>query len=84
MIDWFYSAGSYTNERMHQLNRADSDKMLAINLQAFEQVFSWASKQLKQQSQPLDIVNNNITNSNATHKMVPLTMVLFTTMPLIT
>ena len=45
-----YSAGSYSNERVHQLNRADSDKMLAINLQAFEQVFRWASEQLKYQS----------------------------------
>ena len=44
-----YSAGSYTNERVHQLNQADSDKMLAINLQAFEQVFRWASEQLKYQ-----------------------------------
>ena len=45
-----YSAGSYTNERVYQLNQADSDKMLAINLQAFEQVFRWASGQLKYQS----------------------------------
>lgn len=45
-----YSAGSYANERIHQLNQADSDKMLAINLQAFEQVFRWASEQLKHQS----------------------------------
>ena len=45
-----YSAGSYSNERVHQLNQADSDKMLAINLQAFEQVFRWASEQLKHQS----------------------------------
>jgi len=44
-----YSAGSYTNERIHHLNQADSDQMLAINLQAFEQVFRWASSQLKQQ-----------------------------------
>ena len=44
-----YSAGSYTNERIHHLNQADSDQMLAINLQAFEQVFRWASTQLKQQ-----------------------------------
>ena len=44
-----YSAGSYTNERIHHLNKADSDQMLAINLQAFEQVFRWASSQLKQQ-----------------------------------
>ena len=45
-----YSAGSYSNERIHQLNQADSDTMLAINLQAFEQVFRWANEQLKQQS----------------------------------
>ena len=45
-----YSAGSYANERVHQLNQADSDTMLAINLQAFEQVFRWASEQLKIQS----------------------------------
>ena len=45
-----YSAGSYTNERVHQLNQADSDTMLTINLQAFEQVFRWASEQLKHQS----------------------------------
>ena len=44
-----YSAGSYSNERVHQLNQADSDKMLVINLQAFEQVFRWASEQLKYQ-----------------------------------
>ncbi len=44
-----YSAGSYTNERIHHLNQADSDQMLVINLQAFEQVFRWASSQLKQQ-----------------------------------
>ncbi len=44
-----YSAGSYTNERVHQLNQADSDQTLAIHLQAFEQVFRWASSQLKQQ-----------------------------------
>ena len=53
-----YSAGSYTNERIHHLNQADSDQMLAINLQAFEQVFSWASVQLKQQHQSLDVTNN--------------------------
>ncbi len=58
-----YSAGSYTNERIHQLNQADSDKMLAINLQAFEQVFRWASEQLKHQSrlqnQSLDFEKND-------------------------
>ena len=54
-----YSAGSYTNERVHQLHQVDSDKMLAINLQAFEKVFRWASEQLKYQkklqSLPLDL-----------------------------
>jgi len=58
-----YSAGSYSNERIHQLNQADSDKMLAINLQAFEQVFRWASEQLKHQSrlqnQSLDFKKND-------------------------
>ena len=58
-----YSAGSYTNERTHHLKQADSDKMLAINLQAFEQVFSWASTQLKQQSQSLNVTNNVVTNN---------------------
>ena len=54
-----YSAGSYTNERIHHLSQADSDKMLAINLQAFEQVFRWASEQLKQQSYSLDFNKSN-------------------------
>lgn len=58
-----YSAGSYSNERIHQLNQADSDKMLVINLQAFEQVFRWASEQLKHQSrlqnQSLDFKKND-------------------------
>jgi len=58
-----YSAGSYTNERIHHLSQADSDKMLAINLQAFEQVFRWASEQLKHQSrlqnQSLDFKKND-------------------------
>ncbi len=54
-----YSAGSYTNERVHRLNQADSDKMLAINLQAFEQVFRWASEQLKRQSCSSDFNENN-------------------------
>lgn len=44
-----YSAGSYTNERVHLLDQEDSDQMLAINLQAFEHVFMWASAQLKSQ-----------------------------------
>lgn len=46
-----YSAGSYLNERVIELDSADSDRMLAINLQAFQEVFSWASQQLK--AQPL-------------------------------
>ncbi|WP_243443288.1 SDR family NAD(P)-dependent oxidoreductase [Psychrobacter sp. JCM 18903] len=54
-----YSAGSYTNERIHHLSQADSDKMLAINLQAFEQVFRWASEQMKRQSQLLDMDKNS-------------------------
>ncbi|MGE6359590.1 SDR family NAD(P)-dependent oxidoreductase [Psychrobacter glacincola] len=54
-----YSAGSYTNERVHYLSQADSDKMLAINLQAFEQVFRWASEQLKQQSYSSDCKENS-------------------------
>lgn len=54
-----YSAGSYTNERVHHLNQADSDKMLGINLQAFEQVFRWASEQLKQQYQALDLTKRS-------------------------
>jgi NAD(P)-dependent dehydrogenase (short-subunit alcohol dehydrogenase family) len=58
-----YSAGSYTNERVHHLSQVDSDKMLAINLQVFEQVFSWASTQLKQQNQSLDVTNNVVTNN---------------------
>lgn len=44
-----YSAGSYTNERVQDLGQADSEQMLAINLQAFEAIFSWASQQLKAQ-----------------------------------
>lgn len=61
-----YSAGSYTNERIHHLNQADSDQMLAINLQALEQVFRWASIQLKQQlkqsCQALDLTGSDRTS----------------------
>lgn len=61
-----YSAGSYTNERIHHLNKADSDQMLAINLQAFEQVLRWASSQLKQQlkqsHQALDLTGSDRTS----------------------
>ena len=45
-----YSAGSYTNERVHTLNQVDSEQILAINLQAFQDIFSWASQQLKSQA----------------------------------
>ena len=44
-----YSAGSYFNERIHTLDCDQSDQMLAINLQAFEHIFCWASAQLKRQ-----------------------------------
>ena len=54
-----YSAGSYTNERVHHLNQADSDKMLTINFQAFEQTFRWASACLKIQNQSLDFKKND-------------------------
>ena len=54
-----YSAGSYTNERVHHLSQADSDKMLAINLQAFEHVFRWASAQLKQQHQSMGFAKSD-------------------------
>ena len=58
-----YSAGSYTNERVHDLNQADSEQMLAINLQAFQEVFSWASQHLKRQT--LEVGNQ----SAHTHKL---------------
>ena len=54
-----YSAGSYLNERVHQLNQADSNKMLAINFQAFEQVFRWVSEHLKVQNQSLGFTENS-------------------------
>ncbi|WP_413520815.1 SDR family NAD(P)-dependent oxidoreductase [Psychrobacter glacincola] len=54
-----YSAGSYLNERVHQLNQTDSDKILAINFQAFEQTFRWASEHLKIQNQLLDFKIND-------------------------
>ncbi|WP_201538317.1 SDR family NAD(P)-dependent oxidoreductase [Psychrobacter immobilis] len=54
-----YSAGSYLNERIHHLNQVDSDKILAVNLQAFEQVFRWASECLKIQSQSSDFAKDD-------------------------
>ncbi|MDO5769111.1 MAG: SDR family NAD(P)-dependent oxidoreductase [Psychrobacter sp.] len=52
----FYCAGWYLNERMTTLTQADSEKMLAINLQAFHDVFAWASEHLKQ--------NDGLKNTN--------------------
>ena len=49
-----YSAGSYTNERVHTLDKVASEQMLAINLQAFQEIFSWASQQLKSQTLEVD------------------------------
>ncbi len=49
-----YSAGSYTNERVHTLDKVASEQMLAINLQAFQEVFSWASQQLKSRTLEVD------------------------------
>lgn len=49
-----YSAGSYTNERVRNLDKVASEQMLAINLQAFQEVFSWASQQLKLQTLEVD------------------------------
>lgn len=42
-----YCAGWYINERVSTLDQQSSDQMLAINLQAFQETFSWASEQLK-------------------------------------
>ena len=42
-----YCAGWYINERVSTLDQHSSDRMLAINLQAFQETFSWASEQLK-------------------------------------
>ena len=45
-----YCAGWYLNERVTTLNQANSAHSLSVNLQAFNDVFTWASEQLKQQS----------------------------------
>lgn len=42
-----YCAGWYLNERIVSLNQQDSARMLAVNLQAFQAVFAWASELLK-------------------------------------
>ncbi len=44
---FIYSAGWYFNERKQYLTPSDSERMLAINLQAFELCFLWASERLK-------------------------------------
>ena len=61
-----YSAGSYLNERVIELDKADSDRMLAVNLQAFQEVFSWASQQLKDQS-----LTNQNAKSLTNHPIMP-------------
>lgn len=47
-----YCAGKYYNERKYDLNSVESQAMLAINLQAFNQIFAWASEQLKMRQNP--------------------------------
>lgn len=41
-----YCAGWYVNERTQHLNQSDSSRMLAVNLQAFQRCFDWASEYL--------------------------------------
>ena len=45
-----YCAGWYLNERVTTLNQVDSAHSLAVNLQAFHDIFAWASEHLKQQT----------------------------------
>ncbi|MFW2176501.1 MULTISPECIES: SDR family NAD(P)-dependent oxidoreductase [unclassified Moraxella] len=42
-----YCAGKYYNERQQNLSQDESQRMLAVNLQAFQAVFSWASDRLQ-------------------------------------
>lgn len=49
-----YCAGKYYNERVQKLDQQESQQMLRVNLQAFEQIFSWASEQLKQRADTED------------------------------
>ena len=42
-----YAAGWYLNERRFDLNVADSLKMLAVNLQAFQTCFAWAARHVQ-------------------------------------
>lgn len=43
-----YAAGWYLNERKLTLDKSSSERMLAVNLQAFCTVMAWASEHLKQ------------------------------------
>ena len=63
-----YSAGSYLNERVHKLDKANSDVMLAINLQAFQQVFVWGSQQLKSRQVENKTLRNSVSNSTTSPK----------------
>ena len=63
-----YSAGSYLNERVHKLDKANSDVMLAINLQAFQQVFVWGSQQLKSRQVENKTLRNSVSNSTTSFK----------------
>lgn len=47
-----YCAGKYYNERKHYLEPTESQSMLAVNLQAFQAVFGWASERLQSSSHP--------------------------------
>lgn len=51
MTHFIYSAGIYYNERKLNLSKAQSEQILAVNLQAFCQCVEWASEQLKQHHQ---------------------------------
>ena len=63
-----YSAGSYLNERVHKLDKANSDVMLAINLQAFQQVFVCGSQQLKSRQVENKTLRNSVSNSTTSPK----------------
>lgn len=47
-----YCAGKYYNERKQTLSQTESQQMLAVNLQAFQGVFAWASGQLQVSNHP--------------------------------
>ncbi|MDO4700169.1 MAG: SDR family NAD(P)-dependent oxidoreductase [Moraxella sp.] len=51
MTHFIYSAGIYYNERKLKLSKAQSEQILAVNLQAFCQCVEWASEQLKKYHQ---------------------------------